>query len=76
MIKGTCSKCGASFVGWALRFPRYQACPSCGAGLVIIEDGAVSQGYSPFSAEKYVIDSKTGIQPLTDEVKDNLEHDK
>jgi ribosomal protein S27AE len=56
MLKGRCPKCGASYYGWALRFPRHQSCPTCGVGLIIIENGQViSEGYSPFTAEKYHI---------------------
>ncbi|HEY82095.1 MAG TPA: hypothetical protein G4O01_02255 [Dehalococcoidia bacterium] len=54
MLEGRCSKCGARYYGWALRFPRHQTCPTCGVGLTIIEDGQViSEGYSPFTAERY-----------------------
>jgi hypothetical protein len=44
-------------MGHALRFPRYQSCPKCGAGLQIIEDGKhVASGFSPFTADE--IDKK------------------
>ena len=57
MIEGVCPKCGSRQVGWALRFERYQACAKCGTGLDIYEGGKlVAKGYSPFTAEKYIID--------------------
>jgi transcription initiation factor IIE alpha subunit len=56
MIEGRCAKCGTHHVGWALQFLRYQTCPRCGAGLDIYENGQlVAKGYSPFTAEEYVI---------------------
>lgn len=56
MLEGKCPKCGARYFGWALRFPRHQTCPGCGVGLEILEDGKrLSQGYSPFTAEKHSI---------------------
>ena len=56
MIEGRCPKCGHCFVGWALRFPRNQMCANCGAALQIYRDGKrISEGYSPFTAEKYVV---------------------
>jgi len=54
MIEGKCPKCGVSYFGWSLRFPRNQSCPHCGAALKIYENGKlVSEGYSPFTADKY-----------------------
>jgi hypothetical protein len=54
MLEGICPKCGQSFVGWALRFPRNQMCSNCGAALKIYDEGKlVSEGYSPFTAEEY-----------------------
>jgi hypothetical protein len=39
-----------------LRFARNQACPKCGTGLEITQNGrAVAEGYTPFDAEEYVI---------------------
>jgi len=39
-----------------LHFQRYQACPKCGAGLDIYENGQlIAKGYSPFEAGEYVI---------------------
>ena len=56
MLEGCCPKCGTRRVGWALRFARYQSCPRCGAGLEITENGQpIGQGYSPFTADEYVI---------------------
>jgi len=54
MIEGKCSNCGIHRYGWALLNPRYQACPKCGAGLEIFEDGhLISKGFSPFTAERF-----------------------
>jgi hypothetical protein len=56
MLEGRCPKCGTRQVGWALQFERYQSCPICGTGLDIYENGKlVAKGYSPFSAEEYII---------------------
>ncbi len=61
MLEGRCAKCGTYRYGWALRYPRYQTCPSCGAGLKITEDGAEAfEGFSPFTAQR--ID----VKPLPD----------
>ena len=58
MLEGKCPKCGYHCAGWALQFPHNQACPKCGIGLLITEGGRkVSVGYSPFTADKYVIDA-------------------
>jgi hypothetical protein len=56
---GVCPKCGVKRVGYALRIPRYQAYPKCGAGLEIIEDGKhLGSGFSPFTADEINIKSK------------------
>ena len=57
MLEGKCPKCGRCFIGWALLNPRHQTCPKCGVGLEITEGGRrILKGYSPFTAEKYLID--------------------
>jgi len=62
MLEGKCPKCGARYFGWALRLPRHQTCPKCGVGLEITEDGRlVSRGYSPFTAEKHLINPPTNV---------------
>ena len=77
MLEGKCPKCGYHCVGWALRFPRHQACPRCGIGLEIIEDGrSVSTGYSPFTAERYSINLPTNVPAFHDEEKEILKQDK
>ena len=55
MLEGKCPKCGAQYYGWALRWPRHQTCGKCGVGLEITMDGKVFTGYSPFTAEEYII---------------------
>jgi len=56
MLSAKCHNCGASYYGWALRFPRHQTCSRCGTGLEIIEDGRrIADGYSPFEAEEHSI---------------------
>jgi len=56
VIEGKCPKCRARYFGWALRFPRNQYCSNCGTALIIFENGErVSEGHSPFTAEKYYI---------------------
>ncbi|MFC1846610.1 hypothetical protein ACFLYS_00920 [Chloroflexota bacterium] len=53
MIEGKCSRCGTTRYGWALLNPRYQTCPTCGAGLEIFKDGVmVTKGFSPFTADR------------------------
>ena len=71
MLEGRCSKCGCCYVGWALRFPRNQSCSSCGAALEIFEDGQrVSEGYSPFTAEKHYINLPPNVPTPSEETKD------
>ena len=70
MLEGRCLKCGIHFVGWALLSPRNQTCPKCGAGLEITEDGnRVYRGYSPFTAERYLINPPTNVPPSHDKKK-------
>jgi len=70
MLEGCCPKCGTRRVGWALRFPRYQSCPECGTGLEITENGQpIGRGYSPFTAEEYIIRPRTKIP--AEEERDN-----
>ena len=56
---GFCPKCSTKRIGHALRSPRYQACPKCGTGLEIIQDGKhIGSGFSPFTADKIDIKQK------------------
>ena len=53
MLEGFCPKCGTHRIGYALRIPRYQTCPKCGAGLEITENGRrIGTGFSPFTADE------------------------
>ncbi len=71
MLEGICTNCGYHCSGWALRFPRHQACPKCGTGLDIYEEGhRISIGYSPFTAEEYRIDLPD-ISPANSDVEDD-----
>jgi len=71
MLEGKCPKCGTSYFGWSLRFPRHQVCPKCGTGLEIVEDGRrVSQGYSPFTAKKHSVNLPTSVSPPDDKGKE------
>ena len=71
MLEGRCLKCGYCRAGWALRVPRNQSCPVCGAALEIYEGGKkVSQGYSPFTAEKYYISQPPDVPTSTDKTED------
>ena len=36
-IEGECPRCGAQYVGWALRNPKYRRCNECDAELEIVE---------------------------------------
>ena len=56
--------------------PRNQACPKCGVGLEITEDGHSFKGYSPFTAERYFIDLPDNVPPSHDREKDNNVQDK
>ena len=70
MVEGKCPKCGNQYHGWALLNPRGQTCPRCGVGLEITEDGHTYKGYSPFSAEKYIIKSPENTSSSQDKDKD------
>lgn len=71
MIEGKCSKCGTYRIGWSLLNTRHQTCPKCGAGLEITEDGRrVFRGYSPFTAERYLINPPTNV-PSPDKEKES-----
>ncbi|MFC1991731.1 hypothetical protein ACFLVC_03295 [Chloroflexota bacterium] len=62
MLEGRCPKCGYCRVGEALRIPRNQSCAICGAALMIYLDGKkLSEGYSPFTAEKYSRGQTPGV---------------
>lgn len=66
MIEGRCPRCGSSYVGWALRFPRNQMCSNCGAALEIYQDGKrISEGYSPFTAEEHVVNVPSSARSKT-----------
>ena len=72
VLEGKCQKCGYKCVGWALRFVRNQACPKCGAGLEISEDGhRIKTGYSPFSADKYSFDLPPNYSPSRNQERDS-----
>ena len=74
MLEGRCPKCGYRCYGWVLRFPRNQSCPKCGTALEIYEEGGhISKGYSPFTADKYVIDIPTNTKPPQDKVRKSKE---
>jgi hypothetical protein len=66
MLEGRCPRCSTQYRGWALGNPRGQTCPKCGVALEITEDGHTYKGYSPFTADKYVIKSP-GDAPATTE---------
>ena len=67
MLEGRCPTCGCCYVGWALRLPRNQTCNNCGAALEIYLDGQrISEGYSPFTAEKYSIKRPRNVPTPSD----------
>ncbi len=71
MLEGRCPKCGNCVLGEALRFPRNQSCSICGAALELFENGKrVSEGYSPFTAEKYSINRPSNVPTASDKTKD------
>ena len=55
MPEAKCSKCGADYHGWALLNPRHQTCSRCGTRLKIRVGERTVEGYSPFDAEKLII---------------------
>jgi hypothetical protein len=72
MLEGRCPKCEVHYYGWALRFPRNQSCSTCGAALEIFEDGhKISEGYSPFKADKYSVKQPPGVQTPSDKTIEN-----
>ncbi len=75
MLEGICTKCGYHCVGWALHFARHQACPKCGVGLEIYQDGhRVGIGYSPFTAETYQINLPSNVPTSHGKEEDSHEH--
>ncbi len=72
MLEGKCPKCGTHRIGFALRNPRHQTCPKCGAGLEITNGGRrIFKGYSPFTAERYLISPPTNVPSPNDKAKDS-----
>ncbi len=64
--------CGTHRIGFALRNPRHQTCPKCGAGLEITNGGRrVSRGYSPFTAERYFISPPSNVPSHHNKEKDS-----
>ena len=77
MLEGKCPKCGYHRIGWALKWPRNQACPKCGIGLDITRDGRrVFTGYSPFTAEKYIVNLPDNVSSIPEEETDKFKEDK
>ena len=71
IIVGKCPKCGTHRIGFALLNPRHQTCPNCGAGLEIANGARkVSKGYSPFTAERYLISPPRNV-PSADDKEQN-----
>jgi hypothetical protein len=55
-LEGKCPRCGSHYCGWALQSQRNQTCEHCGVALKITDGrGNTFSGYSPFTAEKYVL---------------------
>ena len=51
-------------------FPEISHAPKCGVALDIYEESKyVLEGYSPFTADKYVIDLSTNTQPPSEKVR-------
>jgi uncharacterized OB-fold protein len=77
MLEGKCPKCGYHCFGWALRSPRNQTCPECGAGLEITEEGHKTiTGYSPFTAEEHSVNLPTNIPPPHHQDEESHKHNK
>ena len=45
MPRAICTRCGALFLGWALRYEKYQKCLTCGAPLEIISGLCPQSGH-------------------------------
>lgn len=76
MLEGKCPKCGARYYGWALTMARHQMCDKCGVGLEITENGrALGTGYSPFSAEEYILKPHPA-SPISQDKEKEKEKDK
>ncbi len=61
-MEGRCPKCGARYLGEALRMCQNQMCGYCGCGLEIRdEQGKTFTGYSPFKAAEYTINAQKKI---------------
>jgi hypothetical protein len=59
MLQGNCEKCGARWLGWALRFSYNQSCPRCGGALYVYMDGRfVSKGNSLLTGEKFSLNAE------------------
>jgi len=75
--EGRCPNCGLRFHGWALRNPRHQACPKCGRGLDIkSSDGTISKGYSPFDAERHLLNPPGKVAQADESANSSYEKDK
>jgi len=66
MIAGKCPKCGIDYFGWSLLNPRNQMCIKCGTALQITDGDSKFTGFSPFTADEYVI-KQTQRAPVQDE---------
>ncbi len=72
MLEGKCPKCGTHRIGFALRNPRHQTCPKCGAGLEITNGARrIFKGYSPLTAERYLISPPSNVPSPDDKEKDS-----
>jgi hypothetical protein len=68
MLEGRCTKCGCYYTGCALLFVRNQVCSMCGGAIEVFKDGKrISEGYSPFTAEKYYINLPPSVPTPSDE---------
>ena len=72
MLEGKCLKCGTQQIGWALLNLRHQTCPKCGSGFQISDGGRVIyEGYSPFTADEYLLDEPSDVGHPKDEEKES-----
>jgi len=68
MLEGICSKCECQYTGWALAFLRNQVCSKCGGAIKVFKEGEIiSEGYSPFTAEKYYVNLPPNVPTPSDE---------
>ena len=68
MLVGKCTKCGKSYIGWALSRPEHHTCLECGAILLIRNMG---ENYQP-DRKTFAASQRNGIAELIDSADDTI----